>query len=171
VLQTRVATMTDAWLEIASADFFGTDLPRNAGENDASYRARIQTNLLLATTSRPAMVAILTMLTGRAPKIVEPTNPADTGAYGCPNSGYGVAGAYGSLLLPFQCFITAYRPKTSGIPMVAGYGSFSSGYSVPSRGEYASISSVIGQVQDAAIYAAINKCKPAATTVWTVLSS
>lgn len=396
-LQTRIATLTDGWIDTASADYFGAGLPRNPGEGDASYLARVQANLLLARVSRPAVVAALTKLTGRAPTVIEPMNPADTGAYGaavavsrastatyidangvlqtagvnvpryqggsllveaaatnrllfsndftnaawlpetgvtttanagiglgaalpacslneanasqyqrihatggaagqktvsiyakaglrnwltidlgpttyfnlatgtlgsvgagvtasispagngyykCTYSynapattvyigtssngadgglfvgtggasiylcgsqdeggaiatsyiptlgapvtraadivlnnmtagsaaagGYGVAGAYGSMLLPFQSFIIAYRPQTAGIPYVAGYGSPSSGYSTPSYGEYADISMVIGQVPDAAIDAAITAFRPASTVVWSAISS
>ena len=171
VLQTRIATLTDAWLDIASNDYFGAGFARNANETDARYRARIQANLFPARTARPAMVAALTKLTGRTPLIVEPTNPSDTGAYGAPNSGYGVAGAYGSLLLPFQCFIKAYRPVSSGIPNVAGYGVSTAGYSIASQGEYAALSSVTGAVQDADIDALIDATKPIGTTIWTQVNS
>lgn len=171
VLQTRIATLTDAWLDIASNDYFGANLARNAGESDARYRARIQANLFPARTARPAMVAALTKLTGRAPVVIEPTNPADTGAYGVSTSGYGAAGCYGSMLLPFQCFIKAYRPMTSGIPNVAGYGVSTAGYSTPSQGEYASLSMVTGSIQDADINAVIDANRPASTTIWTQINS
>lgn len=172
VLQTRVATMTDAWLDIASADYFGAGLPRNPNEADSRYRARILANMFVPRTSRPAMVGVLTRLTGRAPVIIEPTNPSDTGAYGAPNSGYGVAGAYGSLLLPFQCFVKAYRPLTSGIPNIAGYGNSPAAYGIASQGgEYASLSMVQGYIADADIYAAIDATKPIATTIWTKIGS
>ena len=169
ILQTRVATLTDAWIDTASADYFGPSLPRGVGESDASYLARIKANLLLNRATRPAMVAALTALTGQAPLIIEPTNPADTGAYSAPNSGYNVAGSYGSMLLPFQCFVQAYRPLTAGLPLVAGYGSPCSGYGTPSYGEYADISMIQNQVADAAIYAAIEATRPAATVIWTNL--
>jgi hypothetical protein len=115
---------------------------------------------------------VLVALTGRAPKITEPQRPADCGAYSAPNSGYGSAGAYGSMLIPYQAFVKAYRPLTSGIPMIAGYGIPTAAYSTPSQGgEYASISMVQGAVQDADLYAAIDAVKPAGTTLWTQISS
>jgi hypothetical protein len=85
--------------------------------------------------------------------------------------GYGVAGAYGSLVHPYQAFITAYRPLGTGIPYVAGYGSSPSGYSIASRGEYASLSMVQASVSDSDIYAAIANVIPAGTIAWVRISS
>ncbi|CAJ0707249.1 hypothetical protein R11007_05068 [Ralstonia holmesii] len=113
----------------------------------------------------------MTDLTGRAPTIIEPSRPADTGAYGAPNSGYSVAGAYGQVSLTYQAFVTAYRPYGSGIPSVAGYGFSPTGYSTPSQGEYTDPSMSSNNVSDADIYAAIEAVRPVATTIWTRISS
>lgn len=170
-LQTRILTASDGWLDLIAGDFFGTSITRAQNQSDASFRATIIANLFRERATRKAITLVLVALTGRAPRIVEPQRPADTGAYGAPNSGYGSAGAYGSMLLPYQAFVTAFRPLSSGIPYVAGYGCSPSGYGVASRGEYASLSMVIGAVQDADIYAAIDAVKPAGTTLWTQISS
>jgi hypothetical protein len=171
-LQTRILTATDGWLDMISADFLGTALTRKANQTDTSFRAAIIANILREKATRNSIIYVLTALTGRAPKIVEPQRPADTGAYSTPNSGYGAGGAYGSMLIPFQAFVTAYRPLSSGIPMIAGYGISTAAYSTPSQGgEYASISYVQGSVQDADIYAAIAAVEPVATSVWTQISS
>ena len=171
-LQTRILTASDGWLDMIAADFFGTSIVRKTNQTDASFRATIIANLLRERATRNAIVLVLTALTGRTPKIIEPQRPMDTGAYAAPNSGYGSAGAYGSTLLPFQAFVTAYRPLSSGIPKIAGYGNAPAAYGVPSQGgEYASIGMVQGAVQDADIYAAIDAVKPAATTLWTQISS
>jgi hypothetical protein len=85
--------------------------------------------------------------------------------------GYGVAGAYGSLVHQYQAFVTAYRPSGTGIPFVAGYGSSPSGYSIASRGEYADLSQVQQSVTDADIFAAVASVIPAATIVWMRISS
>ena len=37
-LQTRIATATDGFLDLITADFFGDTLPRNYQEDDASFR-------------------------------------------------------------------------------------------------------------------------------------
>lgn len=170
-LQTRVLTATDGWLDMIAADFFGASLQRAANQTDASFRARIIVNLFRERGTRAAIIKVLTELTGRAPVIIEPQRPADTGAYRAPNSGYGVAGAYGSLQLPFQAFVQAYRPAGSGIPNVAGYGISTGAYRTPSRSDYASLDDIVGAVADADIQAAVDSVKPAGTIIWMKISS
>jgi hypothetical protein len=169
--QMRIATATDGFLDVISADFFGAALPRKTNESDTAFRNRITVNLFRERATRKAIIQVLTTLTGRAPTIVEPERPMDTGGYGIPTSGYGVAGAYGSMLLAYQAFVTAYRPIGTGIPYVAGYGSSPSGYSIASRGEYADLSMVLTQVTDADIYAAVASVLPIATIAWMRISS
>lgn len=82
-----------------------------------------------------------------------------------PCIGYGAAGAYGSLLMPYQAFVIAYRPTGAGIPYVGGYTSTVSGYRTPSRGKYASYTELTG-VTDSQIYAAVASVKMEGTTVW-----
>ncbi|WP_435607731.1 phage head spike fiber domain-containing protein [Pseudomonas knackmussii] len=91
--------------------------------------------------------------------------PAGSAALG----GYGSAGAYGSLIHPYQAFITAYRPSGQGLPYVAGYGVSTGGYSTPSRADYAQLSP--GDVTDADIYAAIDSVKPYGSVAWVRIAS
>jgi hypothetical protein len=170
ILQTRIGTATDGFLDLISYDYFGGNLPRRSQEQDNPFRARILATLLREKVTRSGMIAALVNLTGRKPVIFEPARPADTGAYSVSTSGYGVAGGYGSLMLPAQFFMTAFRPAGSGIPFVAGYGSPSSGYSTPSRGEWASLSQVQGFVTDNDIYATIAATVAEGVTAWTQLS-
>jgi hypothetical protein len=168
--QTRIATATDGWLDMIAADFFGTALLRKTGQSDDSYRAAINARLLREKGTRNAVTIALTALTGRTPTIIEPTRPADTGAYGVPTSGYGVAGSYGSLSLPYQAFVIAYRPHSAqGIANVAGYGISTAGYGEASWGEYAKLSDATGGVLDSDIFAAVAAVKPAGTIVWTAI--
>ncbi len=95
----------------------------------------------------------------------------DTGAYNTNIFGYGAAGGYGSLVLPSQAFVIAYRPAGSGIPYIAGFGNPEGAYNTPSQTEYASLNQVIGNVTDADIYAAIDAVKPAGSIIWTQLSN
>jgi hypothetical protein len=169
-LQVRIKTAIDGWLDLIAYDFFGAALVRTSGQSDESLRTRILINLLRERVTRAALVRVLTDVTGRAPIVIEPTRPADCGGYGA-MGGYGSAGAYGSLAVPYWCFVQAFRPASSGIPFVAGYGSTPSGYSRASRGEYASLAMVQGSVTDADIYAAIEAVKPAGMTVWVNLSN
>ncbi|MEN7527033.1 hypothetical protein [Cupriavidus sp. DL-D2] len=169
-LQTRIKTATDGWLDMIAADFFGSALLRAANQSDESFRARILINIFRERATRAGLIRILQDLTGRTPVIIEPLRPADTGAYGGPTIGYGVAGAYGSMLMPFQAFVTAFRPAGSGIPLIAGYGVSTGGYGQPSRASYASMAMIQGSVTDADIYAAVDSVKPVATIVWTRIS-
>ncbi len=107
---------------------------------------------------------MLTDLTGRAPIIFEPARPADTGGYNSASLAYGAAGGWGSLALPFQCFVTAYRPHGSGIATIAGYGT-------PSPLARASLAMVEGQVTDADIMTAITSVLPTAAIAWTQITN
>jgi hypothetical protein len=101
----------------------------------------------------------------RAADILLNNMPAGSVAIG----GYGVAGSYGSVLLPYQAFITAFRPLGQGLPFVSGYGVSTGAYSTPSRSAYGQLSG--GDVTDADIYAAIDATKPIGTVAWTRISS
>lgn len=170
-LQTRIKTATDGFLDLIAGDFFGTSLPRLAGQSDDSYRARILASLLRERGTRKAVILVLQQLTGRTPIIFEPQRPADTGAYGAPNCGYGRAGGYGSRLMPYQALIIAYRPLGTGIPNVAGYGISTGAYRTPSQSEYASLSMINQTVTDSDIYAAVNSVRPIVSTLWTRISN
>lgn len=123
-LQTRIKTATDGWLDIIAADYFGAMIFRQSNQSDASFLARIVSNLVRERATRFSITKVLQDITGRTPIIFEPARPADTGAY---NSGqslaYGQAGGWGSLLLPYQAFVKALRPMNSGVPNVGAYSS------------------------------------------------
>lgn len=168
--QTRIATATDGFLDMAAQDFFGDELLRLPAQTDPSYRARIQSALFLERNTRAAVTRVLTQLTGRAPIIFEPQRPADTGAYNNGSLGYGVAGGYGSMAYPYQSFVTAFRPKGTGIPNIAGYNIPTGAYSTGSQAEYVS-QSMIGGIQDNDIYAAIDSVKTFGTIIWARISN
>lgn len=163
--QTRMATASDLWLDLLAGDWFGGRLARRGGETDTQLRARIRQELLRERGTRAALVAQVTQLVGRAPAIFEPTRPADTGAWGTA-CGYGAGGGWGSLALPFQCFVTVRRPTGAGIAMVDGYGGTLGGYGVGAI-EYASASLLVSAVSDADIMAAIAGVMPTAAIAWT----
>jgi hypothetical protein len=170
-LQTRISTATDGFLDLISFDFFGSALPRRQAEMDTPFRARILTALLLERATRAGLIKTLVSLTGRAPKIFEPALPSDTGSYNTNSLGYNVAGGYGSLALPYQVFVIAYRPSGSGIPFIAGYGNPEGAYNTASQTKYASLGEIVGNVTDADIFNAIDSVMPAGTTAWTRLSN
>jgi hypothetical protein len=173
--QTRIATATDVWLDIIASDFFGDRLIRRAGQADDAFRNRIQRELFRERGTRAAVAAVLQDLTGRSPLVFEPARSTDTGGYtsliGAGGGvGYGSAGGWGSLALPFQCFITAYRPIGSGIATVCGWGGPAGGYGHGTI-EYASLEMVQGQVTDDDIYAAVADVMPVAAIGWTRITN
>lgn len=170
-LQTRLGTATDAFLDLISLDFLGDTLPRKSGESDAAFRARIRAALFPEKATREGMRRTLLALTGREPIIFEPARPKDTGAYNHGTLAYGAAGAYGSLALPAQAFITAYRPTGQGVPEIAGYGTPHGAYNVGGKFAYVSRDMIAGAVTDADILAAIESTKPAGTRMWARITS
>jgi hypothetical protein len=164
--QTRIATATDVWLDIIANDFFGDRLQRRAGQSDAAFRLLVRNSLLREHGTRQAVIGALQQLTGRAPAVFEPMRTTDTGGYALGGVGYGVAGGWGSMALPFQCFVTAYRPSGAGIALVAGWGAPVGAYGTGAI-EYASLAMIQGQVTDADITAAITAALPVAAIAWT----
>lgn len=170
-LQTRILTATDGFLDLVSLDFFGTTLLRQSQESDSAFRSRILSEMFLERGTRHGLIRALQILTGRTPWVFEPANPADTGGYNTGALAYNTAGGYGSLLLPYQAFVIAYRPIGQGIPNVAGYGNPEGAYNTGSQIEYGSLSLIEGAVTDDSIYAAIDSVKPVGTTIWTAIQS
>lgn len=169
--QTRIATATDGFLDLISFDFFGLTLPRRPQEQDIPFRARILANLFPQRVTRAGMISTLQALTGRTPDIFEPARPMDTGVWSSPKSGWSSSGRWGSRVLPAQVFIVAYRPASSGIPYIAGWGVAGSGWSVAGQAKWSNLSEVTGFVTDADIYAAIAATKAEGTIAWVQLSN
>jgi hypothetical protein len=173
--QTRIATATDVWLDIIASDFFGVRLLRRTGQSDNAFRDSIERELFRERGTRGAIISVLEDLTGRTPQIFEPARTTDTGGYASPGGagggiGYCCGGGWGSLALPFQCFVTAYRPTGSGIATVAGWGTGTGAYGTGAI-EYASLEMVQGQVTDEDIYAAVSGVLPVATIAWTRITN
>ncbi|WP_369523337.1 hypothetical protein [Komagataeibacter swingsii] len=110
--QTRLATMSGAFLDMFAADFFGTLLTRNPGESDDAFRARIEEALFPSLGTRPDVVDVIADQVGSAGRVIEPRNAGDCKGLGSLVSpatgggyGYGVAALrYGSRGAPFQLF-------------------------------------------------------------------
>ena len=173
--QTRTATATGVWLDMISFDLFGTSLLRRVAESDSSFRQRVQNEILRPRGTRTSITKVLLDLTGNQPEIFEPARPADTGGYGGAANqvfglGYGCAGGWGSLQLPFESFITAFRPTNSGISQVSGWGQRAGGYGVGAI-EYGSLEMIEGQITDEDVYSSIASCLPIASTAWVLLQN
>jgi hypothetical protein len=177
-LQTRIATATDGWLDLIARDYGGPAWARQTGETDAAFSARINRNLQALRGTRTALIAAITNLTGRTPLVFEPAYPPDTGGLGTVGLGWNTLGGWGNLNLPYQCFVTAYRPAGGGIANSGGWGSRAAS-AVPNLAlggwgagelQYGNVSLIEGQITDAQIFATIASCMPAATIAWTALS-
>jgi hypothetical protein len=127
IRQSRIATATGVFLDMIALDFFQGRISRNKSEPDTHFRLRILTEILRPRATRAAVSQALTDLTGIRPIIFEPADTTDTGGYNRGGVGYNVAGGWGDLDLPFQAFITAFRPSGGGISGVSGYGNIGLG--------------------------------------------
>lgn len=167
-LQTRIKTATGGWLDLIAWDFFGRRIRRRAGQPDDSFRRRILAEMFRPRATRPAMASALRDLTGREPRIFEPSRPQDTGGIGIPSGlAIGTTGAIGSLALPGNVFIDVYRSPDAGIAYAAGIGTPAGGIGIPSRLVIANLDLVRGALTDADVYGAIEATRPAGIIVWT----
>ncbi len=169
--QTRIATAANVWLDLIAYDYFGSGLTRRPREADAHYGMRIRGNLMRLRGTRRDVISALTDLTGRPPAMFEPAWCPDTGGYGIgPTSSGGLAynliGGWGSLALPFQCFITVYRPLVRGIAFVSGWSCPAAGYGVGVI-QYANLALFVDQISDAEIYDAVSTTLPISVLGWT----
>jgi hypothetical protein len=164
ISQTRIATSSGGFLDLICTDFFGSSIVRLRDEQDGPFRARITDALLQPRGTRAALTLALFQLTGRHPRIFEPALTSDTGGYTIGGIGYGSGGGWGSLTLPYQFFITAFRPAGGGIALIAGYSS--GGIPV-----YGSLAMEATGIPDNFIQASIPPVLPAATTAWMNISN
>jgi hypothetical protein len=179
--QRRISTATDVNLDLISLDFLANRLPRLDGESDASYRGRLKAAIFSPAGTRAAVIAAVTALTGQAPQVFEPANARDTGGYGSlgmtlgTGLGYGVAGGWGSIELPFQAFITAIEPKAAVPPGVQGY--YTLGDAQPAFGgyglgalEYLPASEFVAAATSDDVLAAVDRVKPIGSVMWVNVS-
>jgi hypothetical protein len=163
--QIRIATASGIWLDLIALDYFGSRIRRGTNQADDAFRTRIRAEVLRQRVTRAGMVGAVKDLTGRAPAIFEPWNPADAGVYGGPGLAYGAAGGWGSLAFPAQVFMTVTRPGAQGVPGVNGWGGVIGAYG---SGQIAWVNpgSVSGAVTDADIYDLITHTKPTGSIAW-----
>lgn len=189
-LQTRLRTVSGLWLDMAAADFLGRKFIRRTAESDDAFRARFLREIFRPRATRAAMASALEDLSGSPPKIFEPWNTGDTGAWGNGTFAWGRAGSWGSMTLRNQAFVTPVAGAV-GAADVGGWHTsqpaFSNEFStddftpVRSGGSYlggwgrgaikwvggAAIASAFTQ-QD--ILTTINATKPTGVVVWTPIT-
>jgi hypothetical protein len=154
-------------------DFFGSRVIRGTQEADDAFRARISKEMRRIRGTRAAVVSAVTDLTGHAPVIFEPMNAGDTGSWGtlggqAQGLGWNMAGGWGNLSMPFQCFVTAYNAPNVGIATVQPWNG-NAGWGCPTL-VYADLQSDTDAVTGADVYAAIADVMPTATIAWTQIA-
>ena len=168
-LQTRISTASGMFLDIAAYDFFGRRIQRKTGQNDSSFAATIQAEVLRDRVTRAGVKKAVQDLTGSPVSIFEPFNPQDTGGFGICFA-FNAAGAWGSDDLPYTMFVNAIEPIGAGIPNLSGlndsYGGFGAGAFA-----FADVSKISGNVTNQDIYDAINTSRAAGITVWVKIGS
>jgi hypothetical protein len=173
--QDRLATANSGWLDLFARDYGGGGWARQIGETDDSFRARIGRNLQRLRATRAALATAVTDLTGRAPVIFEPARPTDSGVLNGPGLAWNSMGGWATLTLPFQCFVTAFRPAGGGIANSAGYGGDGITGALGGWGggalQWGSTALIAGAVTDADILAAVADAMPVATIAWTRISN
>ena len=111
-LQTRLATATGSFLDIASLDFFGKESPRIPSETDAYFSTRIRATLFKPKVTYEALgLAVNAAMAGSGITIA--TYEYGTGVNSIPANSFPVGlnindalARYGSNLLPFEAMVT-----------------------------------------------------------------
>ncbi len=175
VQQTRIGSAVDTWLDLIAEDYFGFRIVRRRREVDTSFRNRIKAELLRDRCTRAALGNSLQELSGSYPIIFEPANPYDTGCYGSQShpqygtAGYGTSGGWGSLMLPFQVFVTMQRPVAVGIGLINGWGGVLGGFAT-GLSSYTDLGTNSTQISDTELYQNIKRLlSPAGMIVWTAI--
>jgi hypothetical protein len=150
--QMRLQTMTGDTLDLFAQDYFGNALFRHFGELDNLFRQRIKASLLPPGATRPAMIKVLTTLTGRAPIIWE--DGVDSAFYNYSFCNHASAGSGDA---PYQAWIIVYRPV---IPYFEGLSFFN--YTTFCNHSFAS-GLISAGVTDQDILAAIQRTKAQGT--------
>lgn len=169
VLQTRIKTATDIFLDYIAKDFYGNVLKRRSGESDDTFRQRILINLFRERATRNGMISLLTYITGIAPIIFEPWRDVG-GGYGLSKGrfAYGVSGGrWGSISYAYQAFIIVFRGKSTTTAALGGLNYPYLGYNVKIGpkpwGAYGWSQALIS---DSDILEAISYEKPIGTRMW-----
>lgn len=111
--QTRLATASDQFLDLAAVDFFASRFSRRPGESDASFKPRLFWAMGRERVTRSALQEIAQQA-GYSLTIFEAAQPGDTGAYNiAAKLAWNTSGGWGSLQMPFESLVTA-TPSPTG---------------------------------------------------------
>jgi hypothetical protein len=164
--QTRLRTISDGWVDLASWDFFGGKFPRRQQEGDASFSKRIRHEVLRERNTRRAIGSVVFDLVGRSPVVFEAYNPHDTGGWDIA-MGWDQGGAWGDLDLMYQCFVNASRPGNQGVPYSGGWDTPAIGWD--KSGQWVDMTMIVAPITDDMLFLAIASVVPAGMIAWVSL--
>jgi len=165
-LQTRLATTTDGFLDLASRDFFGPVLPRLPGETDPTFSLRIRNEVFRDRQTRNAIDALLFELTGQHPIITELERPKDVGAFRYRGLAFRAVGHYASRFWRPMVFIQTVHAGRFVIPHFGGLRAPAAAFRIPTF-LYTDPSMVEGSgYTDLQLFAALERIRTAGVTYW-----
>lgn len=165
-LQTRIATATDGFLDLASADYFGSLLPRLTAETDTLFSGRIRREVVRDKLTRNAIDKLLFEMTGQHPVITELERGADCLAW---RGRYGWrTGAMSSIAGRYAVFIKTIHAGVFGINTGA-WRNPNAAWRVPTF-VYADPSMVTGTgFTDHQLLDALDRIRAAGVTYWVII--
>jgi hypothetical protein len=170
-LQTRVATATEGFLDLAAFDFLGRRIRRKPAQSDTVLRGVIQKEVLRTRATRTGVLQAIQDLTNSQATMFEPAYSFDTGGLDTTYLAYDEVGAWGSRDYPFQAFLNIQQPVGVGVPNVAG---LDTSYGAFDGGGYSSLvdaTAITGVVTNQDIYDTIEATRAAGVTMWVNIGS
>jgi hypothetical protein len=169
--QTRIATATGIQLDIIALDYLGPTFVRRDTDTDASFRARIQAQLLAPRGTRESIVLAIQNLCGTTPITIEPGNVQDTGGWDTCALAWDTAGCWGNYSMAFEVFVTVEYNPSVGVPYVAGWDTSAGGWDSSGNLVWVDDSMISNTVTTADIYATIAECLPVCGIAWVKIVS
>jgi hypothetical protein len=165
-LAQRMQTETFPELDMASVDYLANRLPRPAGATDSQFAKAIIAELFKPASTRSALYNALLALTGYAPRMLEPWNVCDTGAWRA-TSYWNVdtvanPARWGNGGLRYQGYIETAPPS---IPTI-GAGNPILTWGTAYWGSPGYFFGIIPDVDEAAVDDLVNRLHAYGTTVW-----
>lgn len=162
-LQIRLQTTTDGFLDLASFDYLGNNLPRLPGETDGTYSLRIRNEIVRQKLTRTAIDSLLFELTGQHPEITEAWRGADNMAW---RGRYGWrTGHYSGRNFRYRVFIKTIHAGVFGIA-TGGWRNPNAAWRVPTF-VYTDPSMTTGTgLTDDQLLDALNRIRAAGVTYW-----
>lgn len=165
-LQTRLATATDGFLDLASDDFFGGNLPRLDGELDAWFSLRIRDEVLRDRLTRQAIDDLLFEITGQHPIITELERPLDVGAYRYQGLAFRRLGHWASRAWRPMVFIQTAHAGRFAIQHFGGFRDTRAAFRIPTF-IWADPSMITGSgYTDLQMFAALERIRAGGVTYW-----